>query len=214
MILYHFPTSPYARRVRLALAHKGLEAELRDARADASHREEMQRLNPMQTVPVLVDGERVIADSSAICQYLERKVPEPPLWPAGLDGVVAFELAALSNGIIDTFANVGMRYHSLSGDPGFPGIQRLMVGRAQRSLDLLAGKADSAKTAGGTFARTGWSMADIVVFTLVTWLEGLPVRAATYEPARQVVSLGWTLPRALGAWADAHRQRADVRALG
>ena len=31
--LYHFRASPFARRARLALAHKGLEVELRDADA-------------------------------------------------------------------------------------------------------------------------------------------------------------------------------------
>ena len=83
MILYHFPTSPFARRVRLALAHKKLSAELRDARAVPEHRAEVNRLNPLHTVPVLVDEGTVVVDSTAICHYLERKFPDPPLWPAG-----------------------------------------------------------------------------------------------------------------------------------
>jgi glutathione S-transferase len=34
MILYHFGTSPFARRVRLVLAHKSCSVELRDPRAN------------------------------------------------------------------------------------------------------------------------------------------------------------------------------------
>ncbi len=33
-------------------------------------------------VPVLVDGDDVIADSPAIVEHLERRFPEPPLYPA------------------------------------------------------------------------------------------------------------------------------------
>src|SRR5438046_269018 len=123
MILYHFTTSPFARRVRLALAHKGLVAELRDVRGDATHREELYRLNPFHTVPVLVDGARVVVDSTAICHYLERKVPAPPLWPAGLEGAVAFELAALADTVISVLADIGMRYYSLHGDPAFEAVR-------------------------------------------------------------------------------------------
>src|SRR5262252_10868329 len=100
MILYHFTTSPYARRVRLALAHKGLSAELRDVRGNPSLLPELHRLNPMHTVPVLVDGERVVADSGVILHYLDRKLPDPPLWPTGMDGADAFELVALADSAV------------------------------------------------------------------------------------------------------------------
>jgi hypothetical protein len=49
---------------------------------------------------------------------------------------------------------------------------------------------------------------------MVAWLEGLPARAQTFPPVRAVASLGWTLPPALSSWADAHRRREDVLALG
>src|SRR4051812_40605674 len=113
MILYHFTTSPYARRVRLALAHKGLSAELRDARANPAYLLEVQRLNPFHTVPVLVDGDRVVVAPPAICHYWDRKQPTPPLWPAGLAGAEAFEWAALSDSVINVLADLGMRYAAL-----------------------------------------------------------------------------------------------------
>lgn len=213
MILYHFPHSPFARRVRLALAHKSLSAELRDARAVAEHRAELQRLNPLHTAPVLVDEERVIVDSTAILHYLERKFPDPPLWPLGMSGAEAFEIMALCDAVSNILSDCGMRYFPASSSEHFPAVRETMVGRAARALAALearvAGVGDSGALCGGA-----WSAADIALYCLVTWLEGLPARAAGFAPAAQVVSLGWSLPPALSRWADRHRQRADVVALG
>lgn len=213
MILYHFPNSPFARRVRLALAHKGLTASLRDARADARYQSELQDLNPLHTVPVLVDGERVVVDSAAICHYLDRKVPSPPLWPAGLAGADAFELTALTDGVITTLIDLGLRYYPLHADPNFPAVREQLLARAQRALDLVARRA-LARGVGVPLCGEQWSAADIAVLTTVMWLEGLPARASTFPPAKQILGLGWTLPPALSAWADPHRSREDVVALG
>ena len=213
MILYHFPTSPYARRVRLALSLKGLTAELRDARSSAEHLNELRRLNPMHTVPVLVDGERVISDSSAICQYIDRKVPDPPLWPRGLDGADAYELVALADGAIDVLVDLGLRYSPLRDHPRFEEVRAQYVGRAQRALDRLAEKVSERHRA-PFLCGDEWSFADIAVCTTVMWLEGLPVRAVQFAPARNVVELGWTLPAALVDWTLARKKRDDVASLG
>jgi len=212
MILYHFPTSPFARRVRLALALKGLSAELRDARAEAGHREAVERLNPQHTVPVLIDGERVFTDSNAICQYLERKVPTPKLVPPGIEGAEAFELSALCDGVISGLSNLGMRYFGLHKDAHFPEVKARLGGRVQRALDALGARVEG--VAPGPLCGAEWSLADIAIYTTTAWLEALPARGATFPPAAQVVSLGWVLPSALSRWADQHRQRADVLALG
>ncbi|EOA33861.1 hypothetical protein CARUB_v10021353mg, partial [Capsella rubella] len=45
---------------------------------------DFQKINPMGTVPVLVDGDVVISDSFAIIMYLDEKYPEPPLLPHDL----------------------------------------------------------------------------------------------------------------------------------
>ncbi len=212
MILYHFPTSPFARRARLALAHKKLSAELRDARAVPEHRAEVNRLNPLHTVPVLVDRDVVVSDSTAICHYLERKFPDPPLWPAGTTGADVFQAMALCDAVSNILSDCGMRYYPLHAAEQFAGVRDAMVGRAQRALDALAARV-AARGAGKALCGIAWSAADISLFCLVTWLEGLPARAASFAPAGQVVSLGWSLPPELSTWADQHRQRPDVLAL-
>lgn len=210
MILYHFTTSPFARRVRLALAYKRIPVELRDARTDAEHNAELRRLNPLHTVPVLVDEERVVIDSTAICHYLERRYPEPPLWPAGIAGAAAFELTALVDAVLNILSDVGMRYAALHGDPNFPQVREVAIGRVQRALAVLA-----ERVAVGPYLVGGqWSLADMQVYTMVAWLAGLPARAESFAPVRAVVQLGWSLPPALLGWAEQHRERMDVMALG
>ncbi|HVY28972.1 MAG TPA: glutathione S-transferase family protein [Polyangiaceae bacterium] len=214
MILYHFPTSPVSRRVRLALALKALPVELRDARAVPEHRATVNRLNPMHTVPVLVDEEddAVVFDSTAICHYLDRKFPDPPLWPAGMAGAEAFQITALADAVSNILSDCGMRYHALHQDPAFPDVSANVVGRAQRALDELARRA-AARAGEAPLCGDRWGGADIALYCLITWLEGLPGRAANFPPAGWVAALGWTLPPELTRWADQHRSRPDVLAL-
>ncbi|RVX05836.1 Glutathione S-transferase zeta class [Vitis vinifera] len=42
------------------------------------------KLNPLNFVPALVDGDIVVADSFAILMYLEEKYPQHPLLPQDL----------------------------------------------------------------------------------------------------------------------------------
>lgn len=212
MLLYHFSTSPFARRVRLALAYKNLSAELRDAREDPAAMQEVQRLNPMHTVPVLVDGERVVVDSHAIAQYLDRKQPDPPLWPQGLAGAEAFDYSVLCDAAVTTLSDVGMRYYALHTHADFPAVRDRLIARAQRALNALAQRVE-ARGLGVPLCGDHWSYADIAVYSTTSWLERLPARAQTQAPIRQVVGLGWSLPEALTRWADQHRERADVLAL-
>tara|TARA_Y100000588_G_scaffold387839_1_gene486593 strand:- start:455 stop:1120 length:666 start_codon:yes stop_codon:yes gene_type:complete len=77
-VVYHLPFSPFSRKVRLILAEKQLEFDLR-LEDVWRPREEYLALNPAGQVPVLVDGALVIADSTAIAEYLEEAYPSPTL---------------------------------------------------------------------------------------------------------------------------------------
>ena len=80
--LYHVPLSPFCRKVRLTLAEKRLEVELVEERYWEPSPEFLRR-NPAGKVPVLRLDNRVMAESQAICEYLEETVPNPPLMPRG-----------------------------------------------------------------------------------------------------------------------------------
>jgi glutathione S-transferase len=72
--------SPYVRKVLACLELKGLEYEI-DPIAPFVGNEEFSRLSPLRRVPVLIDGELVLTDSSVICQYLEDRHPTPSVYP-------------------------------------------------------------------------------------------------------------------------------------
>ncbi|CAF1919842.1 unnamed protein product [Brassica oleracea] len=84
--LYSYWRSSRGHRVRIALSLKGIEYEyipvnlLKGEQFDP----DFMKINPMGTVPALVDGEVVITDSFAIIMYLDEKYPEPPLLPRDL----------------------------------------------------------------------------------------------------------------------------------
>jgi glutathione S-transferase len=77
--LYHLWLSPFSRKIRVALREKGLECELKIEKV-WERRPEFLSMNAAGTVPVLVDEDgTTIADSGAICEYLEEVYPEKPL---------------------------------------------------------------------------------------------------------------------------------------
>lgn len=90
--------SPYAWRVRMALLHKGLEFERRPTPFTrvAQIAPEVSR-----TVPILVDGDKVISESWDIACYLEDAYPDRPSLFGGPGGRAAARL-------VDTWANASI----------------------------------------------------------------------------------------------------------
>jgi glutathione S-transferase len=88
MRLYSGPLSLFTAKVRIALAEKGLAYERVEvgwslARRYEPHHPDVVALNPKRQVPVLVDGDLAVYDSTLIFEYLEDRYPEPRLHPAG-----------------------------------------------------------------------------------------------------------------------------------
>ena len=77
--LYRARFSTNVERVALALAHKGLEVDSVEITYD--DRSPVVEVSGQGLVPVLVDGDEVVPDSTRILRYLEEKWPDPPLFP-------------------------------------------------------------------------------------------------------------------------------------
>lgn len=73
--------SPYVRKVLACLALKGLSYEI-DPITPFFGGEEFERMSPLRRMPVLVDGDLSLCDSSVICAYLDEAYPDRPLLPA------------------------------------------------------------------------------------------------------------------------------------
>jgi glutathione S-transferase len=72
--------SPFVRKVRIALAEKGIEYEHEQV-LPFGQTPEYLALSPLGKVPCYQDGDLTIPDSSVIIDYLERVAPNPPLYP-------------------------------------------------------------------------------------------------------------------------------------
>jgi glutathione S-transferase len=81
--LYDYLSCPYGQKVRVVLAEKSLTYDLVTVDlAQNDHRKpEFLRLNPFGRVPVLVDDDTTVYDSTVINEFLEDEYPEPPVLP-------------------------------------------------------------------------------------------------------------------------------------
>jgi len=80
-ILHGANISPYVRKVRVALAYKGIEYNNTQQSPFGAPKEFIAK-SPMSKIPCWEEGELILPDSSVILSYLEHRYPDPPLLPA------------------------------------------------------------------------------------------------------------------------------------
>lgn len=195
MRLFATKTSPYARKVRIALLEKGLpfDAEWVDLRAPDHPALEH---NPLGKIPVLLPPEREpLFDSSVILQYLDHVKPEPRLLPAeGEARIAMLRTEALADGLMD--ATVAWVQEQ----------RRPKECQDQGLLVRLKGKIDRALGALETLCKDGRLSTSRGLFQL----DAIAVLAALgYVDLRAPQFL--VAHPALGAFALALRDRPSVR---
>lgn len=72
--------SPYVRKVLVFLELKGVVYDI-DPMVAFFGDDRFSRISPLRRIPVLIDGDLVLTDSSVICQYIEDRWPDPALYP-------------------------------------------------------------------------------------------------------------------------------------
>lgn len=80
-ILYEFALSPFVQKVKIGLREKGIDFDRRNG-FDPAHKAEFEQSNPRREVPMLVDGDARIWDSTIILDYIDERWPDRPLLPA------------------------------------------------------------------------------------------------------------------------------------
>ncbi len=88
MKLYSGPLSLFSRKVEIALYEKGLAFDremvpFTQAQGYAPRHPAVLAANPKRQVPVLVDGDLSLFDSTVILEYLDEAYPAPALYPTG-----------------------------------------------------------------------------------------------------------------------------------
>lgn len=128
--LYHVPLSPFCRKLRLTLAEKRIEVELVEERYWEKSPDFLRR-NPAGKVPVMrLDG-RTMAESQAICEYLEETYPTPPLMPK--TAAERYEVRRLVAWFDDKF------FHEVTANLLYERINKKITGQPPDSRAVKAG---------------------------------------------------------------------------
>ena len=86
MLLYSAPLSLFSRKVEITLVEKGVSFDrllvpFTQTKGYAPKHPAVIAANPKRQVPVLVDDDLTLYDSTVIIEYLDDKYPNPPLLP-------------------------------------------------------------------------------------------------------------------------------------
>ena len=80
MTLYSDAVDPASHAVRFVLAEKAINVEIHTVTTD-ERPEDLNDLNPYNTILTLVDRELVLYEAQIIMEYLDERFPHPPLMP-------------------------------------------------------------------------------------------------------------------------------------
>lgn len=159
--------SPYARKVRIALAEKSVPFELItevpwDATTVTPH------YNPLEKLPILLrDNGDPVYESYLIMEYIERVHPDPALVPSDTAGwLLAKRLEVLCDGVCDAFVLSFFERHrdaALQSEPWLARQRRKIDGGLTEMTSLLGDKE--------YFIGNRFTLADLAAATAVSYLS-------------------------------------------
>ncbi len=170
--LFHVPLSPFCRKVRLSLAEKKLEVELVEEKYWEKDADFLRR-NPAGKVPVLKMDGRTMAESSAICEFIEEKHRDPPLLPKDPDG--RFETRRLVSWFDDKF------HEEVTSKLLYERVNKKIMGQGPDSSNVKAG----AKAIKFHLDYMGW------LLDQRRWLAGDAMTLADFAAAAHFSSLDY-----------------------
>jgi glutathione S-transferase len=86
LILHHYPTSPFAEKVRLVLGSKGISWKSVLIPTVMPKPDLTALTGGYRKTPVLQIGGDIYCDTALICRVIDQRFPAQPLWPAGSEG--------------------------------------------------------------------------------------------------------------------------------
>ena len=167
--------APNPRRVRIFLAEKGIAVpfEELDLMKGELRTAEFTRLNPSQTVPVLVlDDGTAIAETMAICRYFEAAHPSPPLFGTGAreQGIVEMWNRRMELGLLSHIASVFRHLHPAMASLEVPQVKDWGEANKPKAIEvlrLLDGELSSRRFVAGD----DYTVADITALCAVDFMR-------------------------------------------
>jgi glutathione S-transferase len=175
--------APNPRRVRIFLAEKGvtLPIEPIDLGAQAHKASAYRAINPMQRLPTLVlDDGTAIAESIAICRYIEALHPQPPLFGEGAleQALVEMWQRRVEFHLLAVVSSVFRHLHPAMAPLEVPQVAAWGEANKPRVLDFLAFLDGELKTR-AYLAGARFSVADITAVVAVDFMK--PAKLAVPE---------------------------------
>jgi len=170
MKLYSGPLSLFSRKVEIVLAEKGLAYDrvmvpFNQAEGYFPKHPDVLSANPKGQVPVLVDGELILFDSTVINEYLDDAYPDPPLRPHAPDARARCRLLELAADEILLPMVARLMYRTEPADPD-PARQRAREDdgkRAEAVIEAYYGTMDG-QLGDKEYLEGMFSVADIALF--------------------------------------------------
>jgi glutathione S-transferase len=179
MKLYSGPLSLFSRKVEIALYEKGLaferiEVAFSQTKGYSPKHPDVLAINPKGQVPVLVDGDLSLYDSTVILEYLEDAYPEPALYPVASKDRARCRLLDVYG---DEVMLAPLRFLMHRTEPRPDDLERweakeLKAREAEPALAVHFAELDR-KLQGRDYLCGAFSAADIAVFMTVFWTRRL-----------------------------------------
>ena len=198
--LYHVPTSR-SLRVLWTLEEIGATVEVKSlGTRPRLHEPEYLAINPAGTLPALIDGDRAIYESLAICEYVAER--HPGLWPERADARALARAAAaeMHSGFQALRAECPM---ALEAAPGKPELSEATQKNIGRIVTLWSEMLDRF---GGPYLAGRWSIADAFYTPVASRFETYGVDLTDYGDSGAAAAYGARLlqtPEYLAWKADA-----------
>jgi glutathione S-transferase len=198
MKLYSGPLSLFSRKVEIALGEKGLAFEremvaFTQAKGYSPKHPAVLAANPKAQVPVLVDGDLTLFDSTVIAEYLEDAYPQTPLFPRDAKARARCRLLELYGDevLLAQVRRLMFRTEPPHHDPAVQALREEEGRQADAAIRGLYGTLQD-HLGGQEYFCGAFSVADIALFMAVLFalrlkgpsLDGHPAFAAWYARVR------------------------------
>ena len=187
MILYDYKRAPNARRVRIFLAEKKINIEIKnvDLMKQENIQDDFLKINPSGTVPFLqIKEDEGLTESIAICRYFEEKYPEPAMMgnnPLEKAQIEMWQRLVEFNGIFpagESFRNKleGFKGRAIAGPNKIKQIPEL-VERGEILLNHFFKRMDLHLSKSNYIGSNNFSIADISAYIAIdfaSWIKVIP----------------------------------------
>lgn len=176
MKLYSAPLSLFSRKVEIALREKSIAFEREMVPFSQAHGYEPRHpavlaVNPKRQVPVLIDGDLALFDSTLIFEYLEDLQPSPLLYPGDAPTRARCRLLELIGDEVLAPLAIQLGYRTEPPDDDAQVRMHREATGAQAEANIAKVYADLTRRLGsGDFFCGDFSYADIALFMAVLWV--------------------------------------------